>query len=165
MYLGVTQAGLQTALHLFFKALGSVSCLYYLSLSTPMTDVLAVLRRLKVPRLLVEMMGLIYRFIFVFLETAENMLTAQNSRLGYATLPAGYRSLAALMSNLFIRAYKRSDELYTALEARGYDGELNVLEETSCPFRWTGLLPAVGLNCFLVLCTLYLRQYGEGGIW
>ncbi|NLI92660.1 MAG: cobalt ECF transporter T component CbiQ [Peptococcaceae bacterium] len=165
MYLGVTQAGLQNALHLFFKALGAVACLYYLSLSTPMIDVLAVFRRLKMPKLLVEMMGLIYRFIFVFLETADNMVTAQNSRLGYSGLSAGYRSLAALMSTLFIRAYKRADELYTALEARGYDGELNVVEETSPPYKWTGFLQTVGLNGLLVIFVLWMKEYGGGVVF
>lgn len=32
-----------------------------LTMSTPMVDLLAVLRRLKVPKLLIELMGLIYR--------------------------------------------------------------------------------------------------------
>ncbi len=160
-HIGVSQAGIQNATRLFFKALGAVSCLYYLSLSTPMVDLLAVLRRLKVPKLFVELMGLIYRFIFVLLETADTMFTAQNSRLGYSSLTSVYRSLAALASTLFIRAYKRSDELYTALEARGYDGELNVLEE---PFQThiTEYIAPVVINLFLILTTLFLRRFTGG---
>lgn len=160
-HIGVSPAGMQNAARLFFKALGAVSCLYYLSLSTPMVDLLAVLRRLKAPKLLVELMGLIYRFIFVLLETADTMYTAQNSRLGYTSLSSSYRSLAALASTLFVRAYKRSDELYTALEARGYDGELNVLEE---PFRthMAEYIAPVAINLFLILTTLFLRRLTGG---
>lgn len=160
-HIGVSQAGIQNAMWLFFNALGAVSCLYYLSLSTPMVDLLAVLRRLKVPKLLIELMGLIYRFIFVLLETADTMYTAQNSRLGYSSLSSGYRSLSVLASTLFIRAYKRSDELYTALEARGYDGELNVLEE---PFEthWTQYIAPVVINLFLIVTTLFLRRFTGG---
>lgn len=160
-HIGVSQSGMQSAVHLFFKALGAVSCLYYLSLSTPMVDLLAVLRRLKVPKLMIELMGLIYRFIFVLLETADTMFTAQNSRLGYSSLSSAYRSLAALASTLFIRAYKRSDELYTALEARGYDGEISVLEE---PFEthWTEYIPPMAINLLLVLVALLLKRYTGG---
>ncbi|MCR4435101.1 MAG: cobalt ECF transporter T component CbiQ [Clostridiales bacterium] len=160
-HIGVSLAGIHNAVRLFFKALGAVSCLYYLSLSTPMVDLLGALRRLKVPKLLVELMGLIYRFIFVLLETADTMHTAQDSRLGYSSLSSGYRSLGALASTLFIRAYKRSDELYTALEARGYDGELNVLEE---PFnvRWTGYAAAVLVNLALILAALLMPQLTGG---
>lgn len=161
VYIGVSKIGIEAAVRLFFKSLGAVSCLYFLSLSTPMVDLLSALRRLKVPKLFVELMGLIYRFIFVLLETADTMLTAQNSRLGYSSLSSGYRSLGVLISTLFIRAYKRSDKLYTALEARGYDGELNVLEE-SYKTHWTEYITPIFINLFLVLVALLLKRYVGG---
>lgn len=156
MYLGTSSAGIINALQLFFKALGAVSCLYFLSLSTPMVDLLAALRRLKIPKLFIEMMSLIYRFIFVLLETANIMFTAQNSRLGYSSLSSGYRSLAALVSTLFVRAYKRSEEIYTALEARGYDGELNVLEMKFDSPRYEYIVPLI-INAILILAAMILR--------
>lgn len=160
-YIGVSQSSIQKAVHLFSKALGAVSCLYYLSLSTPMVDLLAVLRRLKVPKLMTELMGLIYRFIFVLLETADAMFTAQNSRLGYSDISSSYRSLSALTSTLFIRAYKRSDDLYTALEARGYDGKLNVLEEQFVT-KWTEYIPPLMINVFFIFVALLLKRYTGG---
>ena len=66
---------------LWAVALSAVSCLYFLSLNTTMTDILEVLRKLHVPALLIELMLLIYRFIFVLLETASAITTAQKSRL------------------------------------------------------------------------------------
>jgi cobalt/nickel transport system permease protein len=160
-HLGVSHAGMQQAAHLFFQSTGAVSCLYFLSLSTPMVDLLAVLRRLKVPKLMLELVALIYRFIFVLLETADTIHTAQISRLGYTNLTSAYRSIAALASTLFIRAYQRSDELYTALEARGYDGDLSVLEE---PFEthWTEYIPPVTVNLALDGMALLLKRYTGG---
>lgn len=155
--IGVSQTGIQNALRLFFKALGSVSCLYYLSLNTPMVDLLQVLGKLKIPKLFIELMGLIYRFIFVLLETSDIMFTAQKSRLGYSSFSSSYRSLAELASTLFIRAYKRSDALYTALEARGYDGELNVLDTHFKIERMQYIIPIL-INLFLVFLTLILRH-------
>ncbi|MDW7729927.1 MAG: cobalt ECF transporter T component CbiQ [Bacillota bacterium] len=154
--LGVTLVGLNTASRLFFKALGAVSCLYFLSLSTPLVDLLLALRRLKVPVLFLELMGLVYRFIFVLLETANTMVIAQHSRLGYAGLAAGYRSLGTLAATLFIRSYKRGEALYTALEARGYNGELNVLEE-SFATSWAAYLAPMSLNAIIILGTLFFR--------
>lgn len=161
VYIGVTKTGIATATALFFKALGSVSCLYYLSLSTPMVDILSCLQKLKCPKLLVELMGLIYRFIFVLIETADNMYVAQSSRLGYSDIRTGFRSMGALVSTLFIRAYKRSDDLYTALEARGYEGELNVLEE---PFQknFKAYVFAFIINFLLITAHLYIRRLMGG---
>lgn len=155
-WMGISETGFHDALRLFLKALGAVSCLYFLSLSTPMVDLFAALRKLRVPKLLVEMMELIYRFIFVLLETSDTIVTAQNARLGYTRLSTGYRSLSTLVSSLFIRAYKRSDDLYIALESRGYNGELNVLEE---PFEGkpTGYAVTLAVNVILIMATLYLN--------
>ncbi|MEL1136680.1 cobalt ECF transporter T component CbiQ [Desulfitobacterium sp. THU1] len=155
-WLGITQTGLQQSIDLFLRALGSVSCLYFLALSTPMVDLFSVLRKLRLPKLMIEMMGLIYRFIFVLLETAGTIFTAQSSRLGYVNLVSGYRSMGSLVSTLFIRAYKRSNELYTSLEARGYDGEIRVLEEPHVGNK-SLLAIAVGMNGILIFLAMALR--------
>lgn len=148
--IGFTPSGLATALRLFFRAWAAVSCLYYLALTTPMVDILSALKKMRCPQLLIELMSLIYRFIFILLETAQTMIVAQNSRLGYINIRAAYHSLSAMLATLFVRAYKRSDDLYTALEARGYQGELKVLEE---PYqrRRLGYLQTVVINSILVI--------------
>ena len=155
-WIGVSKAGIVEATQLFFRVLGSVSCLYFLSLSTPIVDLLSVLRKLKVPQLMVEMMGLVYRYIFVLLDTANTMFIAQSSRHGYVNVITGYRSLGALASTVFIRAYKRSNDLYTALEARGYEGELSVFEE---PFEthYAIYLAIAGINTLLIVVALFLK--------
>lgn len=155
-WVGISEVGIYQGINLFFRVLGSVSCLYFLSLSTPMVDLLSVLRKLRLPKLVVEMMGLIYRFIFVLLETSATMFIAQNSRLGYVNLASGYRSMGSLASALFIRAYKRSNDLYTSLEARGYNGELKVLEE-SCEDKKTMVVMAVGVNGVLIALSLLTK--------
>jgi len=149
-YLGVSHMGLMVATGLFFRALGAVSCLYYVSLNTPMVDILSALKKLKCPQLFIELMLLIYRFIFVLMETAETMKIAQNARLGYVNVFVAYRSLGTLASTLFVRAYKRSEEMFTALEARGYTGEIHVLEETKEAHR-QGYLMAVAINALLIV--------------
>lgn len=154
-FIGVSKYGLYKALGLFFKVLGSVSCLYFLSLSTPMVDILSVLEKLKVPKLMIEMMGLVYKFIFILLDTANTMVTAQNSRLGYMNLRSGYRSLGALASTLFIRSFKRANDLYISLESRGYDGELTVLQE---PYKSGKIyIAAIVINVILIVIALMLK--------
>lgn len=155
-WIGFSKMGLQDAFHLIMRSLGAVSCLYFLSLSTPMVDLLGALHRLRLPNVLVEIMGLIYRFIFVLLETSDTIYHAQSCRLGYSSLSTGYRSLGSLASMLFIRSYMRSDALYTALEARGYEGELNVLEEAYTK-NWRGYVVTFGINIFLVFLAILLK--------
>lgn len=127
--IGVTGKSLAVAGGLFFKSLGGVSCLYFLSLTTPMVDIFWVLKKMRAPSLFVELMNLIYRFIFVLMETAEKIFTSQTSRLGYKSLKISYNSLGGLASNLFIKSYHRSQALFTTLSSRCYNGDLNVIEQ------------------------------------
>lgn len=154
-YLGLSSTGIVTAIGVFFKALGSVSCLYFLSLSTPMLQLTSALKKLKIPLIIIELMILIYRFIFVLLETAVTMCVAQSSRLGYRNLRTGFKSVSYLGATLFIRAYKRSNELYTSLEARCYNGELNVIEEIFHT-SYRNIAGIAVINITLALLSIYI---------
>ncbi|AJA47349.1 cobalt ABC transporter, permease protein CbiQ [Clostridium pasteurianum DSM 525 = ATCC 6013] len=126
--LGVTEKSLITAGNIFFKALASVSCLYFLTLTTPLFEILIVLRRCKIPKLFVELMGLMYRFIFILMDRANMIFISQNCRLGYSNIKIGYKSIGTLITSLFVSSYKRSQDMYTSMEARCYDGEINLIE-------------------------------------
>ncbi len=126
---GVTAQGLAAAGSLFLRSLAAVACLYFLSLTTPAVEIFSVLRSLKVPPLFVELMSLVYRYIFVLLETADRIYISQASRWGYASLKSSYISLGQLIANLFAKASQNYRMLCQALKARCYTGELRVLEE------------------------------------
>lgn len=66
------------------RALGAVGCLYFLSLSTPVPELLDALRRARVPEVVGDLAVLIYRYIFILFATFRSMRDAAASRLGYA---------------------------------------------------------------------------------
>ena len=47
--IGIHYPDLMTAVHLFLRSLGAVSCLYFLALTTPMTAIITVLHRFESP--------------------------------------------------------------------------------------------------------------------
>lgn len=125
----LSRSGLAQAALVFSRSLAAVSSLYLLALTTPMTGILTLLRRCRVPMLLIELAVLAYRQLFVFFEVARQMRLAQASRLGYAGYRNSLRSLGLLGAHLFARAHQRSRLLHRSLLARGYDGELRWLEQ------------------------------------
>ncbi|MHB8125697.1 MAG: cobalt ECF transporter T component CbiQ [Desulfitobacteriaceae bacterium] len=127
LVVGIRLPDLIKAVHLFFRSLGGISCLYFLALTTPMTEIITLLRKLKTPVLITELMILIYRFIFVFLESAATIRRAQSSRLGYITTRSSFRSLSQLFAALFGKVFQQSRELSEAMDARCYSGEIKVL--------------------------------------
>lgn len=124
---GITRTWLHMGLMVFCKAMGAISAMYFLALNTPMTDLILALERLHVPKLLVELMELIYRFIFVLMDTARRIRVAQESRLGYGSFRKSLDHMGDLVSLVFLRAWRKGDKVYTALESRGYDGSLTTL--------------------------------------
>ncbi|GAB6151440.1 cobalt ECF transporter T component CbiQ [Desulfosporosinus burensis] len=124
---GIHYPDLITAVHLFLRSIGAVSCLYFLALTTPMTEIITVLHKMKVPSIITELMVLIYRFIFVFMETATTIHRAQASRSGFISMKSSFRSMSRLFSALLGKVFVKSQELYNAMAARCYTGEIKVL--------------------------------------
>jgi cobalt/nickel transport system permease protein len=160
-WVGITAASWRQGLRLFGQGLAAFACLAYLTLNTPVVDLLVALRKLKAPTLLLELMALTYRLIFVFGETANTIFTAQNARLGYIDRPAAYRSLSVLVSSLLARAWRRADQLYTALEARGYDGELPSWDDTA-PAGWREYVAPLAFNAVLIGLALIMPPAWKG---
>ena len=65
------------------RSLAALSAVMLFAFTTPMTDTIALLRALRVPVLLLDIMSLVYRQIFVFDETLARVRRAQSSRLGF----------------------------------------------------------------------------------
>lgn len=153
-YLTGSMQGLYHGIQLILTALASVSCLYFLSLNTPMTDILNELRRIKCPSILIELMLLIYRFIFVLMDVASAISTSQNSRLGNRNFKTSCKSFGALGSALFIRAMIKSSALYDSMEARCYDGTIRVLTE-NYPAKQSQILLLASFEILLTAITIW----------
>ncbi len=127
--------GLNLSITTFLRVEGALSCLFFLVLTTSITDIFITLRKLKVPRTVIELSLLIYRYIFVFLEVSAKMNTAQTLRLGHSGFINRIRSIALLAGNLFIRTLEQGERTFIAMNSRGYDGNIHVLEDLPKPTK------------------------------
>ncbi len=155
-FITASYASIHKGVQMILTALASVSCLYFLSFNTPMTDILSVLKRLHCPDLLVELMLLIYRYIFVLLGISFSISLSQDSRLGNKDFRTSMRSFGTMVSVLFVRAMARSGALYDAMEARCYDGRLQVLDEQYPPKR-KEILWIIFFESLLLIFTIWSR--------
>ena len=128
LWFSTSRENLELASQLITRALGATAAMNFLTLTTPLVDLVDLGRRWRLPPLLIDLMTVIYRFIFVLIDAAGRIRMAQESRLGYNT--SFYRAINSaglLGSRLFIDAFQRSCRLNIALESRGFEGELRVL--------------------------------------
>ncbi len=124
--LTVTVDGFNQGLLVFARMIGGFSCMAFLALTTPMTELFSVLETFKIPKIVLEIAMMMYRFIFVFLDEAINMYHAQQTRLGYQSIRSSYKSMGMLASNLFIRTWIKGELIYVSMESRGYNGSLYI---------------------------------------
>ena len=94
-------------------------------MTTPWADILKSLRALRVPQVFVLVLSMTYRYIFLFLHTANGILLARKSRVVARTTGGEQRRwISGTMGNLMSRAFKMSNDVYAAMLARGFSGEM-----------------------------------------
>jgi cobalt/nickel transport system permease protein len=103
----------------------SVSLAVLLVLTTPWADLLKGLQSLRVPHVFILLLSMTYRYIFLFLHTANGMLEARKSRTVGKTRGGEQRGwISGMMGSLMNRAFKMSNDVYAAMLARGFTGQV-----------------------------------------
>ena len=143
----ISENGLKKAYQLAATALASVSCLYFLILTTTIHHFIWVLQKAKMPTLFIELVGLTYRFIFVLLDKVHEIYVAQSSRLGYQNYRVWMSSVAQLIVSLFIKSTNFARELQTAIDSRGGNDEWYQVE---LDLRYN-LIHCTGIGFFTVV--------------
>jgi cobalt/nickel transport system permease protein len=104
-------------------ALKSFLCLLtvvLISNTTPFGNIVRVLKRVRVPGLLVTTIALMHRYLFVLAEETERMRRARLSRTFTRRGGFRWRTLSTVVAQLFVRASERSERIYAAMCSRGW---------------------------------------------
>jgi len=126
----ITAQGLTSATYLISRVETTVTLSLLLVLCTLWTHVLKALRVLRVPIVFVVILGMTYRYIFVMIETAQNMFEARQSRLvGALNASESRRIAAASVGVLLSKSFYLNAEVYLAMQSRGFRGEVYTLDD------------------------------------
>ena len=137
-------------LSIVLKSWISVQMAILLVATTAFPDLLWGLRSLRVPRILVSIVGLMYRYIFVLADEAMRLMRARAARSGAG--PSGKaggglawraRVTGGMVGSLSLRSFERSERIYDAMVARGYTGEIRHFAP-----------PALSADDYTILATL-----------
>ena len=120
----VSQPGLTAAWALLVKGTLGVLASLTLAATTEPRDLLAGLERLRVPNLLVQIMGFMVRYLDVVTTEMQRMKVARESRGFTARNPRHWPVLARSAGALFIRSYERGERVHLAMLSRGYTGRM-----------------------------------------
>ncbi len=162
--LTLSDAGLERFISIALKSWLSVQIAIMLAGTTPFPELLLAMRSLRIPRLLVAIIGLMWRYLFVLVDEALRLLRAREARSGALAEPGRRvggtvawraRVTGGMAGNLFLRSFDRADRIYAAMAARGYDGEVRTMPIPPVPVGQR-VLAGLGL---LILALLILLGY------
>ena len=91
-----------------------------LSNTTPFSQILRVLKKLRVPGLLITTLTLMHRYLFVMVEEAERMRRARASRTFSHHRRRRWHTLSTVVGQLFVRSSERAERIFDAMCARGW---------------------------------------------
>lgn len=128
-YVFTSTMQLKKMIFLILKIFAAISALQMMTLSTPTSEIIYVLRKACVPKIIVELMSLIYRYIFILMDVSTKMKNSAKSRQGYCDFKTSCYTFGSIASNMLIISLKKANAYYDAMEARCYDGDLVFLEE------------------------------------
>ena len=156
----ITYEGILHAFFMVVRIMMLISCTFLLTYTTSplaLTDglegLLSPLKKIKVPvHELAMMMSIALRFIPTLIEETDKIMSAQRARgadFDSGNLIEKAKAMIPLLVPLFISAFRRADELATAMECRCYHGGTGRTRMNQLRFR-----PADGMFMLiaLVLC-------------
>jgi cobalt ECF transporter T component CbiQ len=138
----ITQQGLRAAAMLVLRVETAVTLTTALILCTPWAHVLKALRALRLPKEIIMMLAMTYRYVFLLVETASDMFESRRSRTVGSLSPAEQRRMASRTAGVLLsKSVDMGNEVYLAMQSRGFHGDVQVLSDFSLTmWDYCGLL-------------------------
>lgn len=126
--LAITRQGLAAALLLIARVETAVTLTTVLVLATFWMHVLKALRAFHVPQEVVMMLAMTHRYVFLLAETAGQMFESRQSRTVGVLGRSAQRRVAARTAGVLLgKSVELSNEVFLAMQSRGFRGDAKVL--------------------------------------
>ena len=168
--IAITKEGVVRAIFMVVRILLLISGTFLLTYTTSpiaLTDglesLLNPLKKLRLPvHELSMMMCIALRFIPTLIEETDKIMSAQKARgadFESGNLMQRVKALVPILVPLFISAFRRADELATAMECRCYQGGDGRTKMKILRFKLTDF-KAFGIGVLLLAAVITLKQFG-----
>jgi len=101
------------------RALADTAWAGLLFLTTPFTEILAALRWFRVPGVVTDTLGFMYRYVFLLWEEFSAMRVSARARGGLSGWRKEWHTTGTITAQVFLRAYDRARRIQQAVQARG----------------------------------------------
>lgn len=149
----ISSQGVQSAWRLLARAETAATVAMLLILTTQWTHLLKSLRFFRLPAIIVTILSMTHRYLFLLLYLTQNLLDARSSRKVGRWSASQQRELtASILTVLMSRSLQLSEEVYLAMQSRGFNGEIHILDEFCFRKRdWLSMMILITIALLLTL--------------
>lgn len=117
-HVGMTQGSLDQTIRLVSQVYASLVSTYFFILTVPFQQLILIFKRLRLPKELLEIMVLMYCFIFMFIHEFMVMRDTLDLKFAFGSFKQSYQSMGLLGGQLFTRLMKANEHLLQMLALR-----------------------------------------------
>ncbi len=118
----IIMGNVKNSIFLLLKLLGTIASINILSYTTKWHDITKALKLFFIPDIFILVFDITIKYIYILGEFSLEMLYALKLR-SVGKNDKKHSSLSKLMGNLFLKSKELGDEMYYAMECRGFTGE------------------------------------------
>ena len=133
-WITVTDTGLNWAILLICRMIVSLTSIVILSSTSPMQQIVASFRRLKMPKDLAMILSIMVRFLFVFIDELAAIRKSQKSRnfhIHSKLTPYKWRvkQVGYSVAMMFVKSYEQGERVYKSMISRGFSDKSDLFNE------------------------------------
>lgn len=133
-WIQITDTGLNWAILLFGRLITSLTAIVLLSSTSPMQEIVASFRKLKMPKELAMILSITVRFLFVFIDELTTIRNAQKSRnfnIHSKLVPYRWivRQVGYTIAMMFLKSYEQGERVHKSMISRGFSDTSQLFNE------------------------------------
>lgn len=142
------------SIQLIIKIFETLLSINMLSTTTRLDDITRSFKIFFIPNVFITVFDIAIRYIFILGEFSLDMLYALKLR-SVGKSNSKRKSMSGIMGTLFLKSRDMSEEMYSAMECRGYSGEYNY--RIRLEFKLKDCI-YIFINVILIILFFYIRR-------
>ena len=162
-WIQITDAGLNWAILLFGRLITSLTAIVLLSSTSPMQEIVASFRKLKMPKELAMILSITVRFLFVFIDELTTIRNAQKSRnfnIHSKLVPYRWivRQVGYTIAMMFLKSYEQGERVHKSMISRGFSDTSQLFNEKT-QLEKSDYIYLISIITLLIVIEVILYKY------
>lgn len=162
-WIQITDTGLNWAILLFGRVITSLTAIVLLSSTSPMQEIVASFRKLKMPKELAMILSITVRFLFVFIDELTTIRNAQKSRnfnIHSKLVPYRWivKQVGYTIAMMFLKSYEQGERVHKSMVSRGFSDTSQLFNEKT-QLEKSDYIYLISIITLLIVIEVILYKY------